>query len=44
MKLEVNREGLKLNGKHQLLVSSDDFNLTGLSINIIRKKTGTLLD
>jgi hypothetical protein len=35
--VQENQVGLKLNGKHQLLVYADDLNLLGDKINITKK-------
>jgi hypothetical protein len=42
-KVEANKEGLKINGTHQLLVYADDVNKLGGSIHTIRKNTEALL-
>jgi hypothetical protein len=36
-RVDVNQNGFKLNGTHQLLVSVDDINLLNGSINTIKK-------
>jgi retron-type reverse transcriptase len=42
-KIEANKESLKLNGTHELLVYADDANILGGSIHTIRKNTEALL-
>jgi hypothetical protein len=43
-KVQENQVGLKLNGKHQLLVYADDVNLLGDKRDTIKEDTGTLID
>jgi len=37
-RVQVNQDGLKINGTHQLLDNADDVNILGGSIHIIKKK------
>ena len=42
-KVQVNEDGLKLNGTHQLLVYADDVNISGGSVHTVKKNTDVLL-
>jgi len=42
-RVQVNQDGMKLNGTHQLLVYADDVNILGGSIYTIKKSTGALV-
>jgi len=42
-RVQVNQNGLKLNGTHQLLVYVDDVNILGGSVHIIKKNTKALV-
>jgi hypothetical protein len=44
MNIKGNKEGLELNGTHQLLIYADGVNLLCENINVIKKNTETLLD
>ena len=42
-RVQVNQDGLKLNGTHQLLVYADDVNILGGSIHAVKKDTDALV-
>ena len=42
-RVQENRIGLELNGKHQLPVYADDFNLLGENLQTVRKNTEILI-
>jgi hypothetical protein len=41
--VQVNQDGLKLNGTHQLLVYADDVNILGGSVHAVKKNKEALL-
>ena len=42
-RVEVNQEGLKLNGTHQLLAYADDVNILGGSAHTVKENAETLV-
>ena len=42
-RVQVNQDGLKLNGTHQLLVYADDVNILGGSVHTIKKNSEALI-
>ena len=42
-RVQVNQDGLKLNGKHQLLAYADDVNILGGSIHTLKKNADSLV-
>ena len=42
-RVQVNQDGLKLNGTHQLLAYADDVNIVGGSIHTIKENTKALV-
>ena len=42
-RVQVNQDGLKLNGKHQLLVYADDVNTMGGSVHTIKENAEALI-
>jgi hypothetical protein len=41
-RVQVNQDGLKLNGTHQILVYADDVNILDRSVHTIKKSTEAL--
>ena len=42
-RVQVNQDGMKLNGTHQLLVYAADVNILGVSIHTTKENTETLV-
>jgi len=42
-RVQVNQDGLKLNGTHQLLAYADDVNILGGSVDTVKKNTEALV-
>ena len=42
-RVQVNQDGLKLNGTHQFLAYADDVNVLGGSINILKENAEALV-
>ena len=42
-RVQVNQDGLRLNGTHQLLVYADDINILGGSVHTIKEKADALV-
>jgi len=43
MRIQVNQDGLKLNGTHQLLVYADDVNILGGTVHSIKENAEALI-
>ena len=43
-RVQVNQDGLKLNGTHQLLTYADDVNILGGSAHTVKENAEALLD
>ena len=41
--VQVNQEGLKLNGTYQLLFDADDVNILGRSVHTVKKQADALV-
>jgi len=42
-RVQVNQDGLKLNGTHQLLVYADDVNIVGGSVHTVKENAESLI-
>jgi len=42
-RIQVNQDGLKLNGTHQLMAYADNVNILGASVDTVKKNAGTLV-
>ena len=42
-RVQINQDGLKLNGTHQILVCADDVNILGRSVYTIKKNSEALI-
>ena len=42
-RVQVNKDGLKLNGTHQILAYAYDVNIMGASVYTVKKKAGTFV-
>jgi hypothetical protein len=42
-RVQVNQDGLKLNGTHRILAYADDVNILGGSVHTVKKNAGTLV-
>ena len=42
-RVQVNQDGLKLNGTHQLLADADDVNVLGGSVHTVKKNAEALV-
>jgi hypothetical protein len=40
MRVQVNQDGLKLNGTHLFVFYADDVNILGRSVHTVKKNTG----